>query len=167
MKSLFKLSYFIIVFVYSFICLPANCEENSAITEYPIKVEFRLVCQETSLNCDKMIVKNTKEELFLENQSRLTIEDILYAKVETEPLTTVAILLKFTEQGRDKLAQITANNVGRRLGVVIDGNLIFVPQIKEPILDGEVVIAGKFTEEDATSIVQRINKLVEINSEEE
>jgi preprotein translocase subunit SecD len=52
-------------------------------------------------------------------------------------------------RGAETFASLTANNVGRRLAIILDNTVYSAPLIKEPIPGGDVQITGNFTFEDA------------------
>jgi protein-export membrane protein SecD len=65
--------------------------------------------------------------------------------------------LKFNDEGKALFAKITRENGGRVLGIFLDGNLIEAPYIKEEIPNGEAVITGDFTPDQAKQIVRDLN----------
>lgn len=52
-------------------------------------------------------------------------------------------------RGAETFASLTANNVGRRLAIILDNTVYSAPVIKEPIPGGDVQITGNFSFEDA------------------
>ena len=62
------------------------------------------------------------------------------------------IQLEFTSEGAKQFGKITTDNVGKRLGIVLDGQLYAAPNLYEPILGGRAQITGNFTEEEAEEI---------------
>ncbi len=71
------------------------------------------------------------------------------------------VSLEMNPKGAQKFAEITANNVGKRLAIVLDGKVQSAPNIKEPIPSGEAVISGHFTIEKAQdlALVLRVGAL--------
>jgi len=55
------------------------------------------------------------------------------------------VSFRFNSLGARKFGDITRNNVGRLLAIVLDGKVISAPNIREPILGGSGVITGQFT----------------------
>jgi SecD/SecF fusion protein len=51
-----------------------------------------------------------------------------------------------------KFAQVTRNNVGRQLAIILDTNLYSAPVIRDAIEGGNVQITGKFTIEEAQTL---------------
>jgi SecD/SecF fusion protein len=47
---------------------------------------------------------------------------------------------------------LTANNVGQRLAIMLDGDVQSAPSIRQPIYGGEAVITGRFSDEEARNL---------------
>ena len=62
------------------------------------------------------------------------------------------IQLEFNSEGAKQFGKITTDNVGKRLGIVLDGQLYAAPYLNEPILGGRAQITGNFTEEEAEEL---------------
>ncbi len=67
------------------------------------------------------------------------------------------IAVTFNEEGSKRFAEITKNNVGKRLAIFLDQFLLMAPQIKEPILNGNAVISGDFDLKTVKQIVSQLN----------
>jgi preprotein translocase subunit SecD len=67
------------------------------------------------------------------------------------------ISLVFNDQGKDLFAEITARNVGRRVAIFLDGELLSAPVVQTAIKDGRAVITGQFSMEEARELVTRLN----------
>lgn len=67
------------------------------------------------------------------------------------------VALQFDDEGRDLFAQITEDNVGQRLSIMIDGVPVLAPVINVPILDGQAVITGGFQMEEAKQLSVQLN----------
>lgn len=74
-------------------------------------------------------------------------------QLSNEPLVAV----RFTAEGSDIFGEITRNNVGRQLGIFLDGELLSAPVINEPITGGTAIISGSFTPEEARDLSQNLN----------
>ena len=80
------------------------------------------------------------------------------------------ISLEFKGSGARKFAKITADNVGRRLAIVMDGRVYSAPNIKEAISGGRAEITGNFTLEEAkrlAGVIESGNLPVNINIDSE
>jgi len=58
---------------------------------------------------------------------------------------------------KNLFAQITKENVGKPLAIYLDGSAISVPNVKEEITSGKAQITGRFTAEEAKTLVSRLN----------
>jgi preprotein translocase subunit SecD len=74
-------------------------------------------------------------------------------QLANEPLVTV----KFNEEGAKLFADITRANVGRQLGIFLDGELLSSPVINEAITGGTAVISGDFTVEEARILSKNLS----------
>ncbi|RKY31549.1 MAG: protein translocase subunit SecDF [Candidatus Omnitrophota bacterium] len=94
------------------------------------------------------------EPILLEKEAVLTGDTLVTAEIKfdqsrfNEPI----VGLQFNSQGAKKFAEITANNVGRRLAIVLDGKVQSAPRIREAIPTGEAVITGHFSIEEAQDL---------------
>ena len=72
-----------------------------------------------------------------------------------EPVVT----LKFNSEGTKLFAALTEQNVGRVIGIFLDGKPISTPVVREPIRDGTAQISGGggFTVEGARDLVRNLN----------
>jgi preprotein translocase subunit SecD len=61
-------------------------------------------------------------------------------------------MVRFDDTGTRRLARATRENVSRPLAIVLDDVVLSAPLILEPILGGEMQIAGGFTRESANQL---------------
>jgi len=62
------------------------------------------------------------------------------------------VSLELDSEGGDKFASITGMNVGKRLAIVLDGEVYTAPVIRERIPSGRAQISGNFSVQDAKDI---------------
>lgn len=67
------------------------------------------------------------------------------------------VALSFNREGSDLFAEITRNNIGQVVAIFLDGEIISSPVVQSAITDGEAIITGNFTLEEARSLVGRLN----------
>ncbi len=91
------------------------------------------------------------ETLYVEKKAPVTGSDISSARPQMATANW-QVALKFTASGRRKFAQVTRDNVNKRLGIVLDGELMIAPNIQQAITDGQAVITGDFTRDRAEEI---------------
>lgn len=61
----------------------------------------------------------------------------------------IVVSMSFDSQGARQFGQLTTNNVGDLLAILLDGKIQSAPRINEPILGGNAQISGDFTFEEA------------------
>ena len=100
--------------------------------------------------------------ILLENRVLMTGDMVKDANVRiggnfNEPLVS----LDLTSHGGKVFAQVTSDNVHRRLAIVLDNVVRSAPNIQEKILGGSAQITGQFTHEEASdlAIVLRVGAL--------
>jgi SecD/SecF fusion protein len=122
--------------------------------------------ENTSLYFEKNVDKETLQEILtpilLEDKVLMTGDMIKDAQVRiggnfNEPYVS----LDMTGRGGKIFANITENNVGRRMAIVLDDVVRSAPVIRERILGGSAQISGSFTHEEAAdlAIVLRVGAL--------
>ena len=77
-----------------------------------------------------------------------------YLKDQAQPHPEV--VLTFTDVGKIRLAEATGRHIGRQLAIIVDGQIITAPLIREEITGGVAVVAGTFTVHEAHIIVDKI-----------
>ncbi len=88
----------------------------------------------------------------------LTGQDLQKASLQFDQQTGEPVVgLQFNETGKDKFAQITQDHQGRVLAIFIDNFPIAMPVINTPILDGQAVMTGSFTVEEAEQLAIQLN----------
>ena len=60
--------------------------------------------------------------------------------------------LEFTEEGAKKFADLTSKNVGRTIAILLDGEVLTAPNVREPILGGKAEISGQKSREEAQNL---------------
>lgn len=93
-----------------------------------------------------------RQPLLLESEIALKGETVRDAKVDFDQMGfgQPRISLSLNSEGSKIFARITQNNVGRRLAIVLDNEILSAPNIREPILSGNAEITGMFTFDEAS-----------------
>jgi preprotein translocase subunit SecD len=65
--------------------------------------------------------------------------------------------LQFDSEGAKLFAEITKANLGKRVGIFLDGVPISIPVVQSEITGGNAQITGNFTTDEAKLLVQRLN----------
>ncbi len=104
----------------------------------------------------------TPTELLLQDpyfiSSPLTGRYLERAQVVFTPgVINPAISLEFNEEGGEIFATLTKTNVGKAIGIYLDGVGISAPVVREEIRDGKAEISGQFTIEEARELARNLN----------
>lgn len=67
------------------------------------------------------------------------------------------ISLQFTPEGGKKFGEITSRNIGKKVWILLDGQILTDPVVQVAILDGRAVINGSYTIEEAKNMVITLN----------
>ena len=62
------------------------------------------------------------------------------------------VQIEFNSSGEAHFAQVSGDNVGRRLAIVLDNSVYSAPVIQTKITGGSAIITGNFTEEEAKNL---------------
>ena len=65
--------------------------------------------------------------------------------------------LIFNDDGAKLFEDLTRNNVGKRVAIFLDNNLLSAPVVQSEISGGKAVITGNFSIPEARQLVQRLN----------
>lgn len=92
----------------------------------------------------------------------LTGAYVSQAMVVPDPISNQPqISLTFNNEGARIFADITRENVGRQLAIVLDGELQSAPVIQEPITGGSASISGQFTIREAYALANVLENPLE------
>jgi len=116
------------------------------------QLNFRLVSDNNEFGTDKLITENG-EKLNISKRIVMSGENLIDAQPSiqnqnNEP--TVSFTLD--RLGAQKFGRVTTDNVGKRLAIVLDGEIVSAPNINEPITSGNGMISGNFTFQEATDL---------------
>ncbi len=67
------------------------------------------------------------------------------------------IALQFDAEGTKLFAEITTRDVGKRIAIFLDGQILSAPTVNSPITDGRAIITGQFNLTEAKDLVTRLN----------
>lgn len=97
----------------------------------------------------KTAVLQFKDE---EGNVKLTGEDLKNAKEQMGQNKQPLVALEFSDEGEKKFGALTAANIGRHIGIYLDGELLTNPVVNEAITGGSAVITGQRTLEEAKDL---------------
>ena len=85
-----------------------------------------------------------------EGNTLLTGTDLKDAQAAMNQQNNQSVVnLEFSDEGAKKFADATMNNVGRQIAILLDGEVLTDPVVREPILGGRAEISGQRDLEEA------------------
>ena len=137
-----------------------NPEEVKQLLGKTAKMSFHLVDDRTNaadarrgkLNSASRVVSGMDGgEYVISRKSVVGGENLVDAQVSFQDGGAV-VSFKFDNVGGRKFGEVTKNNIGRQLAIVLDNEVISAPVIQSAIMGGSGVITGNFTSEDANEL---------------
>jgi|SRR5208282_958304 preprotein translocase subunit SecD len=149
------------------ICLAAVVA-MAADSAKPAVFQMRLVVETPSADSEQLICQSTNKDTGqvsvekLEVQKKVLLDQtaVKSAVASTNWHGYSQIDFSLTPDGTARFAEITGQNIGKRLAIVIDGQLITAPTIQSAITGGKGQITGNFTEQEAKDLAAKINKAI-------
>ena len=97
--------------------------------------------------------EETRQVFLMKRQSLLTGEFLTEAKVNIDQrFNEPYVSISFDAAGAKLFEQITANNVKKRLAIILDNNVYSAPVIQEKIAGGSAQISGSFGMQEAKDL---------------
>ncbi len=82
----------------------------------------------------------------------LTGNDLKDAKEQIGQNNSYMVGITFTDEGAKKFAELTMANIGRHIGIYLDGEILTNPVVNEAITGGQAVITGSKTLDEAKQL---------------
>ncbi|MDR0680165.1 MAG: protein translocase subunit SecD [Puniceicoccales bacterium] len=143
----------------------------------PAKLEFRLINEHlpksrfevAPIGYELLSVEhedpNTGEIIetpyFVKKLPEMTGKMIKSARVGMDQFNGFEVGLSMTDAGAKLFEKITTNNIGRQLGIVLDGKLYSAPVIRTAIGNGQASISGSFSRREAFELANVLNNPLE------
>jgi len=90
--------------------------------------------------------------------TKLSGQHLTKAQLQFDPNTNQPIVaLEFNDDGKKLFGEITDRNVGKPLAIFLDDYVISAPRVNEAIRDGQAIIQGQFTLDEAKELARRLN----------
>lgn len=98
---------------------------------------------------DKRADEKIYELLAIQNDVLLTGEVITDARVEPRGEKNYVVTMSMNDVGTETWAEVTKNNIGKRIAILLDGIVYSAPVVKNAILQGNSEISGMKDYEEA------------------
>ena len=116
---------------------------------------FRFVTQneEESFGTERLSFLDGSDESIVSKRIILSGDNLIDAqpRMDSESNQTV-VTFNLDRVGAKKFARATTTGVGKKLAIILDGQIISAPNIVEPIVGGAGQITGDFTFQSATDL---------------
>lgn len=101
-----------------------------------------------------------QQDMFKYKSTGLTGKNVKNVQVvfQQQGVSAPEISLVFDDEGAKLFADITKRNVGKPLAIFLDGQLRTAPVIQTEITNGQAVITGNFTVDEANKLQRTINE---------
>ena len=96
--------------------------------------------------------EQSNQLIAVERDAMLTGEDVSDARPAFDQMNQAYVTLNFNSRGADIFERVTAENVNRRMAIVLDGKVYSAPVIRERIGGGRASISGNFTTAEAQDL---------------
>ncbi|CAM3397042.1 Preprotein translocase subunit SecD [Bordetella sputigena] len=134
---------------------PAAAPGTPAPSTAPAASSVGFYIAQTDSAPDLMEVKLSDATVYVQRQPVLTRADLTEAAALVDRQGQNFVGLRFSPEGARKLAQVSSQNVGKLLVLVINGQLVAAPRIAEPLNRG-VLAFGVDSAQTATEIAARV-----------
>lgn len=126
-----------------------DIEKVKSLVGKVARLEFRLVPVSGS---GGVTFKNREgAPVRVSEEVAMTGDAVENAQISIEP-GQVEVMLQLTKDGGRLFKQITGDNVGRQLAILLDDVVYSAPQIREPISGGRASISGGFSVDEAKQL---------------
>lgn len=134
---------------------PAAPEAPGAATPPATAASVGFFVAQTDPGAGLMEVKLSDSSIYVQRQPVLTRADLTEAAALVDRQGKNFVGLRFSESGSRKLTDVSTQNIGKLLVLVIDGQLVAAPRIAEPLNRG-VLAFGVDTAQAANDIAMRV-----------
>lgn len=137
--------------------LPGVSDVNQAIAliGQTAQLDFR---EFSDPNASLSATTTVAELLAMTKPVGITGKDLTRAQVSFDTTTGAPqVAISFSSEGAKKFADVTSRLVGKPLAIFLDNMLVTSPVVKQEITDGQAVINGQFTQDEAKALALQLN----------
>lgn len=141
-----------------------NPDEAASIIGATPKLEFRIAtaadlkAHEEKISSYTSTTTQEADFIALFKQTDLDGSMINRANLAFDPTTgSPQVSLNFNSEGRKLFSEITKSHIGDYIGIFLNDQLLQFPVVREEIPNGQAVISGGFTLEEAQTVVRNLN----------
>ena len=83
-----------------------------------------------------------------------TVQGGTQTSIKSEPVVSI----RFDNSGKEKFRELTKDNLGKRLAIVLDDKIVSAPTVNDEISSGEAIISGSGDIKDSQELAKRLNE---------
>lgn len=95
------------------------------------------------------VARGEDGRIYLLGPAEVTGKHLTDARVAFDNLGRPVVTLKFNKEGTDLFDELSRENIGKQVAILLDGVVISAPVVQERISAGEAQISGRFTTDEA------------------
>lgn len=140
----------------------AGIKDTSAAIAQIGETPFLVFAEEGTVSAPVKGITEDGKEIDLQGSQPTFVPSALtgrYVKSATLNFNSISarpeVFLEFDEEGAKLFEQLTAKNVGKRLAIFVDNEILTAPTVNERISGGQAQITGQFTVAEARRLVSR------------
>ena len=117
-------------------------------------LSFRLVSEsEDTFGSELLFFEDKEDQLNISKRIIVSGDNLINAQPSIDNQTNQTVVnFSFDRVGAKKFGRATADNVGKKIAIILDNKIISAPVINEAILGGNGQITGNFTFQEATDL---------------
>lgn len=119
-------------------------EAKSEIETYKSELEKQSQTIEGAI-----VAQDDEGRYFLLGSALVSGKHLVDAKTQFDNLGRAVVTLEFNSEGAKLFEQATADNVGKQIAIILDGNVVSAPVVQERISGGSAQISGRFSATEA------------------
>ena len=124
----------------------------------PEEIDALIESASGSSTIQELITSGVIDETDLYNDTGLTGRYVEQATVVRDQYTNQPVVsLQFNGEGGQLFADLTENNVGEIMAIILDGVVVSDPVIQTAIYGGTAQISGQFTIDEANELARNLN----------
>jgi preprotein translocase subunit SecD len=138
---------------------PAQRTEDASVVgpvDLTVPIEMRPVVETGSAEPATTELPDPSGEVLPLSDPVMTVERLDRAEAQLDQNQQWVLTLTLTSDDAAAFADWTANHVGERLAMVIDGEVVIAPEIQAAITGGVVQIAGDYTRDEIHDLLAKI-----------
>lgn len=129
-----------------------GCDTGMSGERFP--VELRLAEFEPGPGLTERTVQGSDKVIYVRDEAVVTSAHVRAAKA-TESAGEPAVLLALTDEGADILAEVSEQNIGKPMVIIVGGEVVSAPIIQSRVTGG-VRITGSFTLAEGSELAEKI-----------